>query len=257
MTDLRTLPSTESAAAPGALREGFLLTAHRGAVDVAPENTILAFTEAERLGFNEIELDVQLAKDGSLVIGHDRTFERVGSGDDALLNTPVDELTLAELREVDLGLGQRVPTFDEMLDATSVFLQVEIKFPSAAEGMAAALARRSARDRDRCVVTSFYPQGLHVFQKHSIPGARGTGLLVASLDSDWRFDARWLEVPNLYLHWPGLSRGLVAELQSQGIRVCASMFNHRGDLRKIIETGVDGSSTDRPVFAQGVIAELG
>lgn len=241
----------------GTLREGFLLTAHRGAVDVAPENTLLAFTEAERLGFGEIELDVQLTRDGQLVIGHDRTFERVATGDPALLNTPVEELTLDQLRELDLSLGQRVPTFDEMLDATSVFLQVEIKFPSAAAGIAAALARRSQRDRDRCVVTSFYTQGLHIFQKEGTPGARGTGLLVASLDSDWRFDAEWLEVPNLFLHWPGLTRGLVKELQGRGLRVCASMFNHAGDLRKIIETGVDGSSTDRPVFAQGIIAELG
>ena len=240
----------------GALREGFILTAHRGAVDIAPENTLLAFTEAERLGLEEIELDVQLTRDGALVIGHDLTFERVATGDAALLRTPVEELDLDQLLELDLGLGQRVPTFDEMLDSTSVLLQVEIKAPRAAASIAAALARRSARDRDRCVVTSFYPHALHVFQQHMTPGARGTGLLVLSLDTDWRYDAQWLGVPNLYLHWPGLTRELVAELQATGQRVCASMFNHAGDLRKIIETGVDGSSTDRPVFAQEIIGEL-
>lgn len=233
-----------------------MLTAHRGAVDVAPENTLLAFDEAERLDMDEIELDVQVTKDNVLVIGHDRTYERVARSEAPQIHTPVEELSFKLVREIDLGLGQRVPTFDEVLDATKVLLQVEIKFPRAAIGLAEALARRSPADRDRCVVTSFYPQALAEFQQHAKPSSRGTGLLVASLDSDWRFDAETLDVPNLYLHWPGLTRGLVDELRTLGYRVCASMFNHAGDARHILETGVDGSSTDRPLFAKALLADL-
>jgi glycerophosphoryl diester phosphodiesterase len=241
---------------PPRLHEGFLLTAHRGAVDVAPENTLLAFAEAERLGLEEIELDVQVTRDDVLVIGHDRTYDRVAASNFAGWDLPLEDLPYESVRCIDLGLEQRVPTFDEALDATSVSLQVEIKSPRAASRLAAALARRAAVDRDRCVVTSFHPQALAEFQQHATPGARGTGLLVASLDTDWRFDAETLGVRNLYLHWPGLTGEIVDELRSCGYRVCASMFNHAGDLRRIIETGVDGSSTDRPVFAKALIAGL-
>jgi glycerophosphoryl diester phosphodiesterase len=238
-----------------ALPAGFMLTAHRGAVDIAPENTLLAFTEAERLGMDEIELDVQVTQDDVLVIGHDRTFERVAADGSAHNIIPVEQLPYDVVRGIDLGMAQRVPTFDESLDATSIPLQVEIKSPRAAAGLAAALARRSAIDRDRCIVTSFHPQALAEFQRHITPGARGTGLLVASLSSDWRFDAEMLGIRNLYLHWPGLTRALVDELRDRGYRICASMFNHAGDLRRILETGVDGSSTDRPVFARSMTAD--
>ncbi|OZM77840.1 glycerophosphodiester phosphodiesterase [Pseudonocardia sp. MH-G8] len=238
-----------------ALPAGFLLTAHRGAVDIAPENTLLAFTEAERIGMDEIELDIQVTQDDVLVIGHDRTFERVAVTDSAHNTVPVEHLSYETVRSIDLGMAQRVPTFDETLDATSIPLQVEIKSPRAASGLAAALARRSTTDRDRCIVTSFYPQALAEFHRHAAPGARGTGLLVASLDSDWRFDAEVLGIRNLYLHWPGLTRALVDELRERGHRICASMFNHAGDLRRIVETGVDGSSTDRPVFARSITAD--
>jgi glycerophosphoryl diester phosphodiesterase len=238
------------------LRDGFMLTAHRGAVDIAPENTLLAFTEAERLGMDEIELDVQITSDDVLVIGHDRTYNRVAATDSADIDVAVETQSYELARSIDLGMRQRVPTFDETLDATSIPLQVEIKSPRAAVGLATALARRSANDRDRCVVTSFYPHALAEFQRHATIGARGTGLLVASLASDWRYDAETLGVRNLYLHWPGLTRELVDELRERGFRICASMFNHAGDLRRILETGVDGSSTDRPVFARALITDL-
>jgi glycerophosphoryl diester phosphodiesterase len=238
------------------LRDGFLLTAHRGAVDVAPENTILAFTQAERLGIEEIELDVQITSDGVLVIGHDRTYQRVAVSDSPQVHIPVEKQTYAQIQTVDLGSGQRVPTFDEALDMTNCLLQVEIKAPRAAVSLANGLAKRSKADRDRCVVTSFHPEGLAAFQKHAVCGTRGIGLLVASLDTDWRFDVETLGVQNLYLHWPGLTRELVGQLQAEGFRVCASMFNHSGDLRRIIETGVNGSSTDRPIFARTLVAEV-
>lgn len=160
------------------VRDGFVLTAHRGAVDQAPENTILAFRRAEELGFEEIELDVQLSADEVLVICHDRTFDRLRLAGDESLDRPVETLSYADLRDIDLGCGQRVPTFDDVLDAVSVSLQVEIKAPRAAIGLARALARRSAQDRARCVVTSFYPHALAAFQREAPEMPRGTGLLV-------------------------------------------------------------------------------
>lgn len=236
------------------LPEGFVLTAHRGAVDRAPENTILAFTEAEELGFQEIEFDVQQTRDGQLVIGHDRRPDRLALAGDP--TNPLVDATLAELQQLDLGLGQSVPTFHEVLDATTVNLQVEIKEPRAARQLALALGRRSAADRDRCVVTSFHPHALAQFQGYATPSQRGLGLLVASLDTDWRHTAQSLGVTNLFLHWPGLTRGLVDDLTAAGYRVCASMFNNAGELRRILETGVVGSSTDRPLLAQALLAEI-
>ncbi|MDO5676473.1 MAG: glycerophosphodiester phosphodiesterase family protein [Propionibacteriaceae bacterium] len=237
------------------LHNDFLLTAHRGAVDRAPENTLLAFQEAQRLGIAESELDVRLSADGVLVIGHDYTVENLAIGGD--LVTPMSELSLEELKRLDLGLGQTVPTFEEVLNGTDILLQVEIKDRRAARPLAEFLETRPVEDQNRCMVTSFDPFALAEFQAHAPQLARGTGFLIWSLDSDWRHAAESLRVRNLLLHWPGLTRQRVRSLQDEGYRVCSSMYNSAADLRRILETGVQGSSTDRPIYAKALIESLG
>ena len=55
--------------------------AHRGASAYAPENTVEAFALAMEQGADGIELDVQMTKDGQVVVIHDETIDRVSDGD--------------------------------------------------------------------------------------------------------------------------------------------------------------------------------
>ncbi len=93
------------------------LCAHRGAMSTHPENTIPALEEAVRLGAHMIEFDIQLSKDGALVLMHDATVDRTTDG-----KGKVADLTLAEIKALDAGsrlhkrfAGTRVPTFEEAL----------------------------------------------------------------------------------------------------------------------------------------------
>lgn len=93
------------------------LCAHRGAMSTFPENTIPAFMEAVRLGAHMIEFDVQLTKDGALVLMHDATVDRTTNG-----KGRVADLTLEEVKKLDAGekmnqlfQGTRIPTFEEAL----------------------------------------------------------------------------------------------------------------------------------------------
>ena len=93
-----------------------ILCAHRGLVDSAPENTLAAFEGALEQGM-AIECDIQRTADGRLVILHDQTVDRTTDG-----TGEVAQLTLADLMALDAGswfgpqfAGQRVPTFDEVL----------------------------------------------------------------------------------------------------------------------------------------------
>lgn len=93
------------------------LCAHRGAMSTHPENTLPAFEEAVRLGAQMIEFDIQLTKDGALVLMHDTTVDRTTNG-----KGKVADLTLAELKALDAGVkmaprfaGTRIPTFEEAL----------------------------------------------------------------------------------------------------------------------------------------------
>lgn len=101
-----------------------LIYGHRGASDVEPENTIRAFMRAIEVGADGLEFDVQLSADGVPVLIHDRDVSRTTNG-----HGNVDELPLAELKQLDAGKGERIPTFAEALDAIGdrVHLDIEVK----------------------------------------------------------------------------------------------------------------------------------
>ncbi|KIF02480.1 glycerophosphodiester phosphodiesterase, partial [Streptomyces sp. RSD-27] len=114
----------------------FLTIGHRGVMGVEPENTLRSFIRAERCGMDAIALDVRLSKDGALVVLHDAEVDRTTDGAGA-----VTDLTLAELRELDAGLGERVPVLEEVLDAVRIPLQVSVQDPAAARALLERLAR--------------------------------------------------------------------------------------------------------------------
>jgi glycerophosphoryl diester phosphodiesterase len=101
-----------------------LILGHRGYSALYPENTLLAFREAMTRGADGIELDVQKSADGSYVVIHDATVNRVSRSAGA-----VGAMTLQAIRAVDVGRGERIPTLDEALDLLppGAFIDVELK----------------------------------------------------------------------------------------------------------------------------------
>ena len=98
--------------------EGTKVWAHRGASGYAPENTLEAFKKAEKMKADGVELDVQLTKDGELVVIHDETVDRV-SGEKGF----VKDYTLKELKRLNVSKHMpsydkktRIPTLDEVFD---------------------------------------------------------------------------------------------------------------------------------------------
>lgn len=108
--------------------------AHRGASAYAPENTLAAFRAAAELGADGVELDVQRARDGDLVVIHDATLQRTTQG-----RGPVAEYTVAQIKTLDAGFksgpsfrGERIPTLAEALGyIRSTPLRVNIHLKSA------------------------------------------------------------------------------------------------------------------------------
>lgn len=105
--------------------------AHRGAMNTHPENTILAFNEAVRLGAQMIEFDVRMTKDGQLVIMHDESVDRTTNGSGL-----VSELTFDYIRSLDAGnwksekfKGEKTPTLREALQMMpqNIWLNIHLK----------------------------------------------------------------------------------------------------------------------------------
>ena len=139
--------------------------AHRGASGHAPENTMEAFQKGFEMKSDYIEIDVQMTKDGELVVIHDTTVNRTTDG-----TGKVGDLTLEEIRQLDAGswfgesyAGEGVPTFEEVLDGFrgKVGILVELKAPELYPGMeekiADALIERnmSMPNNDKIIIQSF------------------------------------------------------------------------------------------------------
>ncbi|HDI31391.1 MAG TPA: glycerophosphodiester phosphodiesterase, partial [Thermofilum sp.] len=89
-----------------------IVIGHRGMRFVEPENTLRAIERALRCGVDAVEVDVRMTKDGRLVLMHDETVDRTTDGEGR-----VRDLTFNEIRRLDAGKGERVPTLEEVLEA--------------------------------------------------------------------------------------------------------------------------------------------
>ena len=90
-----------------------LIFGHRGAGNLAPENTIKSFRKAIELKADFIEFDILETKDGKIVVCHDEEISRL-TGHHGF----VRDLTLEELKSFDFGDGEKIPTFEELIEVT-------------------------------------------------------------------------------------------------------------------------------------------
>jgi glycerophosphoryl diester phosphodiesterase len=172
------------------LPEGRILNiAHRGARSLAPENTLAALRKALEIGADGWEIDVQLTRDGRLVIMHDDTLARTTNAAKLFPDRKpwfVSDFTLEEIRQLDAGswfvrddpfgqikagavlpeacralAGERVPTFEEALRFTREsgrLIDIEIKnlprrYPGIVEKVISAIEAEGLTDR--AMISSF------------------------------------------------------------------------------------------------------
>lgn len=138
-----------------------LIIAHRGGHRSTrrPENTLACFRAAIAAGVEAIEFDVQMTRDGGLVVFHDRRVDRTTNGRGALADH-----SLAEIRALDAGQGERVPLLAEVLElvrGTGVRLLLELKTAEPGEARATGLeaavvnAVEAAGCHDQTIFASF------------------------------------------------------------------------------------------------------
>lgn len=142
---------------------------------IEPENTLRSFVAAEHAGLDVIELDLHLSKDGALVVMHDADVDRTTDG-----TGPIAEKTLSELRALDAGRGERVPVFEEVLDAVKCPLQAEIKDEAAARALSEVMHRRDLLARVE--VSSFHDEAIAEIAR-LVPGVR-TALIASRYGTD-------------------------------------------------------------------------
>lgn len=215
----------------------FLTVGHRGVMGVEPENTLRSFRRAERAGLDQVELDLHLSKDGALVVMHDATVDRTTDG-----SGQIRDLTLEEIRGLDAGLGERVPVFEEVLDAVTRPIQAEIKDVAAARAVARVLRERG--ETERVSVLSFHDEALAEVRA-LLPEAR-TVLVASRLGPQIVDRAHAVGARLVSLDLTRLSLDVVRHCQAAGIAVMAWTVNTAQDWALARAFGLDGAATDLP-----------
>nr|WSX73194.1 glycerophosphodiester phosphodiesterase family protein [Streptomyces sp. NBC_00899]WSX80740.1 glycerophosphodiester phosphodiesterase family protein [Streptomyces sp. NBC_00899] len=215
----------------------FLTVGHRGVMGVEPENTLRSFRRAEQAGLDQVELDLHLSKDGALVVMHDAEVDRTTDGSGL-----IRDLTLAEIRTLDAGLGERVPVFEEVLDAVDRPIQAEIKDTAAARALADTLRERGATER--VSVLSFHDDALA--EIHSLLPDVPTVLVAGKLGPDIVPRAQAVGARLVSLDLTQLNLDVVRRCQAAGIAVMAWTVNTAQDWALARALRLDGVATDLP-----------
>ncbi|MEU9339812.1 glycerophosphodiester phosphodiesterase family protein [Streptomyces sp. NPDC048278] len=215
----------------------FLTIGHRGVMGVEPENTLRSFVAAQQAGLDLIELDLHLSKDGALVVMHDAEVDRTTDG-----TGPIAEKTLEELRGLDAGRGERVPVFEEVLDAVRTPLQAEIKDVAAARALAEVMQRRDLVSRVE--VSSFHDEAVAEIAR-LVPGVR-TALIASRYGTDVVERAQEAGAATLCLNIRRMTLEVVEHARKADLRVIGWVVNTQDDLRLVRALQLDGATTDYP-----------
>jgi len=132
---------------------------HRGYSAKYPENTLLAFRKAIEAGADGIELDVWLTRDGNVIVMHDETIDRTSN-----MKGRQKEMTLEELKKANIGMGERIPTLEEVFEALprDALINVELKDRDAVERVAKIVKENNP---ERVLISSFDIDALRGYRR--------------------------------------------------------------------------------------------
>ena len=255
---------------------GFLVVAHRGGRGMGPENTLPLFRQAVKAGADVLEMDVRLSADGVLVVHHDRTVRRTTGAAGR-----VDSLTAAQLQALDAGFGwsrdgrshpfrgkgYRIPRLAEVLHAfpgQRMMIELKPRQRRAAEALCGEI--RGAGMEDRVAVAGFDGGTLGAFRalcpEVATSAAGGEviawmGLHLIGLGNFYAPEFQLFAVPERAGALGLVDRGFASRARERNLPVQVWTVNETEDMERLIDLGVTGILTDRPVRLLELLREKG
>lgn len=244
----------------------FLVFAHRGGANLAPENTLEAFRHAARLGADVLELDIRATKDGELVVMHDGSLDRTTDG-----AGKVGDVTLAELKKLDAGFrfspdnlqtfpfrgkGVTIPTLAEVFDAfpdKRFNIEPKQSAPSIIKPLCRILRERQLTER--VIVGSFSQTALDEFRQECAEVATSASpsevskflaMYKTGLSENYRPAMQALQIPAYLGSLEIVTKEFVEAAHRKNLKVHVWTINEPAEMRRLIEMGVDGIMTDHP-----------
>jgi glycerophosphoryl diester phosphodiesterase len=233
-----------------------LVIAHRGASAYRPENTLPAYALAVEQRADMIEIDLHLTRDGFLVVTHDECLDGLGGAG------AIADASLAEVRALDAGSGQRVPTLDEVLDAFGAVIAFNLEIKCGVAGPYAGLEERAleavrARGLLRRTLFSSFSDAVLERLRVLEPAAR-LAFLVSPRDPERPLERARAAGAEALNPWYGmLTAELVAGAHAAGLAVYPFTVDRERDMRRALELGVDGMFTNHPDRLRALVGPPG
>ena len=230
------------------------ICAHRGASYYEPENTLRAFRRALEMGADRIEVDVRLTADWHVIALHDETVDRTTNG-----SGYARYMMLEEIRRLDAGKGERIPTLMEIINLVRdrADLLIDVKDLGMEDELAEIILNEDL------IGDVVFISSLNVIWRlkeicsefQTCPYYKFVADDPIDMNAVRRLKADWV-----YMRWTKINRGLVRLLHRSRVRIFASIPDDVeaeefdaiiGDL---YEMEVDELVTGRPDLAYAYIS---
>lgn len=239
--------------------------AHRGASGDYPENTILAFKKAIKIGVDGMELDIHKSKDGQLIVVHDEDVQRTFKGKGLIMDYTLEELKNFECRKFEFIYNNecKICTLREVLELIKnedMILNIEAKTDEIHYDLEADVLDliEECGVKDKILISSFYHQTIKNFKK--IDNSVKYGALYES-EKDYATEANIVEhSKKIGVYSINMSRDLVTKeivqiAHENGLKVFVYTVNSPTVMRKMIDCNVDGVFTDFPELMKEILSE--
>jgi glycerophosphoryl diester phosphodiesterase len=229
------------------------IIAHRGASGYAPENTIAALKKALQYNIDMIEFDVHALPSGETILMHDHRINRTTDGTGYVL-----QHTFADLRHLDAGEKEIVPTLNEALDLINrqVRVNIELKGPQSTQAVANIIQKYLDQDwePEDFLVSSFNHHELQEF-KSLMPNIDIAALLDA-IPLTYAAYGQELGATAVCPSDEFINEAYVDDAHKRGLRVYVWTINEPEEIDRMRDLGVDGIFTNFPDIARQVVTSF-
>lgn len=236
-------------------KKDILVIGHKGSGDIVPENTLKAFKKAIELRADYIEFDTHKTKDNEIVIIHDADTIRTSG-------TPgvIKDMTLLELKELDVGQGEKIPTLKELIEIArgKIGLQIEIKAEGIVEDLPKILKKNELHMSS--IISSFSFEELLKLKK--IEPTLKLGYLLPEPIQRPKLIKRLTQKAidnNFYAihpHFNAVNKDFVQFAHENNLKINVWTVNDKDIMKNLIELGVDGIITDFISLARKLLGRI-